>query len=580
MPVSFIDTIQSSDLPTTKIMVNGDELPRNYHVVNIVVTKEVNRIPTATIILRDGDPATRDFELSNQALFVPGNEIVIQAGYHSQEEVIFKGLVIKHRLKVRPAQSYLIVECKDQAVKMTIGRKSRYFHEIKDSDIAEEIISQYGFNKEIEHTTVNHPQAVQYDVSDWDFLVTRIQGNGRICVVDDGKLFIKKPNVEQEPVETVTYGTTLLELDAEIDARAQFKTITSYGWDSSEQALLESEADLSTHVLNGNFSKDELANTIGLDNLQLKNGRGENSSLREWVNANALFSQFAKVRGRATFQGIPTVKPDRVLKLEGVGERFNGNAYISGCRHEITEGNWTVDAQLGINPKWFTETFDVNPIPASGITSAVNGLQVGIVTQLADDPDGENRIRVKLPMVDPQGEGTWARVATLDAGVSRGSFFYPEIGDEVIVGFLNDSPDEPIILGMLNSSAKPAPLTATDDNHEKGFVTRSSMKLIFNDDEVSVTIETPNGNRVILSDADGGIKLEDENGNLIRMDSNGIALESASKLIAKASSDLQVESGSSMGLKGGSQLKAEGSAGVELTSTAVTTIKGSIVKIN
>ena len=37
-----------------------------------------------------------------------------------------------------------------------------------------------------------------------------------------------------------------------------------------------------------------------------------------------------------------------------------------------------------------------------------------------------------------------------DAGENRGSFWRPEIGDEVVLGFLNSDPRDAIILGMLN----------------------------------------------------------------------------------------------------------------------------------
>ena len=60
------------------------------------MNKIVNRIPTAQLLLIDGDAPKRDFELSNTDLLVPGAEIEINAGYHSDEETIFKGVVIKH----------------------------------------------------------------------------------------------------------------------------------------------------------------------------------------------------------------------------------------------------------------------------------------------------------------------------------------------------------------------------------------------------------------------------------------------------------------------------------------------------
>jgi Rhs element Vgr protein len=577
----IINTSRSADLVTHKILVDGEELSKSFQVMNMVIEKEINRIPTARIVLLDGDAASQEFKLSNEELFIPGKEVEIKAGYHSDEETIFKGLVIKHNLKIRSSQSYLIVECKDKAVKLTIGRKNKYFYESTDSDIIEEIIGSYGLEKEVESTNVTHRELVQYNVSDWDFCVTRAQANGKVLIVNDGKITVKKPDFEQEAVETVSFGATLLEFDAEMDARNQFQKVSSYSWNAAGQEVLEIEANDPAVNLNGNISAGDLASVINLENLQLKNGGATpDVELQEWADAKILFNQLAKTRGRIKFQGIPEVKPDTIIQLEGVGDRFSGRVYISAVRHQVAEGNWTTDAEFGTNPKWFTETFDINDQPAAGLMAAVNGLQVGIVTQLENDPDGEDRILVRLPIVDNSVDGIWARVATLDAGENRGSFFRPEIEDEVIVGFINGNPNDAIVLGMMNSSAKPAPIAATDDNHEKGFVTRSKMKFIFNDDEVSMTLETPNGNKMVISDADGGIKLEDENGNFIQMDSNGITIESASEINYKASNDMKMESSTNLELKAGAQFKAEGSAGAEVSTSANAVIKGSIVQIN
>jgi uncharacterized protein involved in type VI secretion and phage assembly len=48
------------------------------------------------------------------------------------------------------------------------------------------------------------------------------------------------------------------------------------------------------------------------------------------------------------------------------------------------------------------------------------------VTKLEADPDGEDRIQVRLPILDAQADGIWARVSSLDAGENRGFFFRPE----------------------------------------------------------------------------------------------------------------------------------------------------------
>lgn len=147
------------------------------------------------------------------------------------------------------------------------------------------------------------------------------------------------------------------------------------------------------------------------------------------------------------------------------------------------------------------------------------------------------------------------------------------------MGFINDNPNDAIVLGMMNSSAKPAPITASDDNHEKGFVTRSEMKLMFNDDKKSIIIETPAGKKVTIDEDAGVITVEDENSNKINLDSSGIQVESAGNIDIKASGDLNIE-GTNINVKASAQLKAEGGAGAEVSSGAVTTIKGSLVQIN
>lgn len=579
-PSRTIQTSRSADLVTFKIRIDGTELPATVQVMNISVEKEINRIPTAKIIFADGDPASQDFALSSGDQLIPGKEIEIDAGYHSDDETIFKGIIIKHSLKIRAGHSLLIVECKDKAVKLTAGRKSKYFADSKDSDVLEEIIGAYGIDADIETTEFQHQKLVQYDCTDWDFLVTRAQANGKIVAVDDGKITVKAPDTAQPELETIAFGATLLDFDAEIDARNQFSKVSSYTWDHASQELVEAEASAPSLSLAGNITPDDLASVIGLENLELKyGGTVAEQSVKDWANAKALFNQLSSVRGRAKFQGIPACKPNTTLKLEGVGNRFNGKVYVSAVRYEITEGQWTIDAQFGINPMWFAETNTIGNLPAAGLFGAVHGLQIGLVTQLESDPDGEDRIKIKCPMIDKDSEGIWARIASLDAGEKRGAFFRPEIGDEVIVGFINDNPNDAVVLGMLNSSAKPAPIQAKDDNHEKGFVTRSEIKFIFNDEKKSAVLETPGGKKITVDDDAKVVKIEDENSNVITMNSDGIKLESGKDIILKASGDVKLE-GTNLEMKAQASFKAEGSASAEVKASGTLTLKGAMVQIN
>jgi Rhs element Vgr protein len=452
---------------------------------------------------------------------------------------------------------------------------------MKDSDIIAQIAGNYtGLLVDVEATAATHKKVIQYDCTDWDFIVSRAEANGKFCFADDGQLTVKSPDISQSAVLTLTYGATILELDAEIDARHQLSRVSSKSWSHSDQEMIEAEASNPQLDLIGNISSDDLAEVIGLDDFVLSHGGNvEEPELQAWANALMLKRQLAKVRGRVKCKGVHTIKPGLMIELDGVGERYSGKAYVSGVQHSISGGDWQLDIQFGCDPDWFTEKYNIEKKPASGLLAAVQGLHIAKVLQLAGDPEGEDRIKIYLPVIDSGQEGLWARIASLDAGDNRGSFFRPEIDDEVIVGFINDDPRDVIVLGMLNSSRKPAPLSGSDDNHEKGFVTRSGIKMIFNDDQKSFTLDTPGGKRILVDDSAGEIQLQDENKNKIVMNSTGISIESTGKIELMAGQGL-VLGAANLELKAQAGMTLEGGATAELKAGGVLIIQGSLVQIN
>ncbi len=577
----IVPTPASSDLSTFKVLTDDQEITGEYHVMSIVVTRAVNRIPFARLTLLDGDVAAEDFAISNSEDFVPGKTVEILAGYHSDEETIFRGVVTRHAIKARNKKpSLLEIECRDAAAKMTIARKCAYFSDATDSEIIEEIISEYGLEPDVETTEVQHKEMVKYNAVDWDFILSRAEANGLLVMVDDGKVSVKPPDTSQEPVLDLVYGSTMMEFEAEMDARNQLPPVKAKSWDFGEQDVLEEESESPSFQEHGNISGEDLSGVMELEDYPVRHtGRRPDAELKALADSYLARSRLSKIVGRLKCQGFAGVKPGALVNLNGVGDRFNGAAFVTSVRHVIGGGNWETDIQFGLSEELFARAGERTAPAAGGLLPAVSGLQIGIATQIGEDPDGEDRVLVRMPAVDPEAEGTWCRMASLDAGENRGAFFRPEIGDEVVLGFLNDDPRDPVILGMLNSSAKPAPIAASDDNHEKGFVTRGELKFIFNDDLKSITVETPNGNKAVLSDDEGGILFEDESGNKIQMSADGIVIESASDIQIKATGDVKIE-GVNVKATADAEFKAEGSAGAEVSTGAVAVLKGSLVKIN
>ncbi|MEE9905197.1 MAG: type VI secretion system tip protein VgrG [Chlorobium sp.] len=575
---STIPTPATPDVCTVAVLIDGTELPGTLHILSVSVTRELNRIPSAVLHFKDGEAAKGTFEASNATHFVPGKKIEVQLGYRSQNSTVFRGIIIRHSIRVRKGSGLLVVECRHEAVRMTSGLNSRYFIDRKDSDIMEELLDLYGLQKKVQSTAPDLKEVVQYESSDWDFLVCRAEANGRVVIAGDDKVVIGPPDTESEPVVKVSYGSTILELDAEIDARWQSSGIRTMSWSPADQDLAETDAAEPATMDNGNILPSELSVVTDEQVHTLRHGgRLAQPELQAWADARLLRERLARIRGRVRFQGFAEVTPGRVIEVTGIGERFEGRLYVSGVRQSVSGGNWETDVQFGIDPRLFAETYNLRPLPASGLLPGVGGLQIGIVTLLEGDPEGEERIKVRLPLISNSEEGIWTRLATLDAGKERGTFFRPEIGDEVVVGFLGDDPRHPVVLGMCHSSSMPSPEAAADDNHLKGYMSREKMKLTFDDKKKIIHIETPGGNKLSLTEEKKGILIEDQNGNRISLDDSGITIESVKDLMLKATKDIKAE-GMNIELKAQTGFKAEGSASAEV-SGANTTIKGSAATV-
>jgi Rhs element Vgr protein len=587
----LIPNPSTHDVVSFSIRIDGTALDATYQVMSISIMKEINRIPVARIIVRDGDAAERKFELSNTDTFIPGKSIVISLGFDGTNSQAFKGIITRQSVRVKEnGNTEMSVECRDEAVKMTLGRHSRYFQSKKDSELFDQLISGYpGLSSDLKTTSLQHKQIVQHHISDWDFMLLRAEANGMLVIVQDGKIKIAPPDTSTSPVVQVTFGFSILEFEAEMDARDQWQKVSASSWDYTGQQLFNADTTEAANFKQpGNLPGSDLATAVSPASYEMHHsGLLLEQELQDWVNGLMLRSRLSKTRGRARVTGFSGINPGDMMKLDGVGDRYNGNTFVTAVRQDVTAGSWDTQVQFGLDPARYAETFsNINDQQSAGLIGSVHGLQIGVVVKLENDPDGEFRIQVKVPVIDNNADGLWTRVASLDAGDNRGAFFMPEIGDEVIVGFINDDPRHAVMLGMLHSSTKAAPITPQDVNNEKGFTTRSKMRVHFNDKTNTITIDTPAGNSVQLDEQGTKVEIIDQNSNKITMDSSGITVNSPLSVTIKAGTDLSISAGASLSISATNvTVKADASLDVEgalakVAAQGIMEITGSIVKIN
>lgn len=590
--------INSSDVVKLSIFSDGAQINETIQIESVSVTNAINKIPYARIEMLDGDMPNKDFPISSGDDFKPGKEIKINAGYGDSEDTIFQGIVVKHSIKISgDNNSRLVLECRDKAVAMTIGRHNANYIDKKDSEIISDLISNYtGLSSDVDATTTQYKELVQYYCSDWDFMLSRAEVNGLLICVEDAKLSVKAPQVSGEAELKLTYGDDVIELHADIDARTQFAEVNTASWDPGEQAVVEEQVGPQTLNKQGDLTAKDLAAVVDLKSFRLQTpGVIEKTALKDWAAGQQLKAGLARIRGRMKFQGSAKARTGTLIALEGVGDRFNGEVFVSSVNHQINAGKWISEVDFGMSPDWFADQRDLVAPPASGFLPGVEGLQIGVVMKLDEDPDGQNRVQVSVPILQAQTEGVWARLANFYASNSFGAFFIPEIGDEVILGYLNNDPSNPVVLGSLYSSKQVPPYELTADNFTKAIVTKSQLKIEFDDDKKITTITTPGDNKLVFSDDDKSILMQDQNGNKVELSADGIVLDSPKDIKISAKGKIGIDAVGEIAISSKADVKVEGlnvshtanvgftakgSATAELSASGQTTVKGAMVMIN
>lgn len=574
--------------PTFTVLINGVDVTAKYGVVSLMINRRVNRVPVAEVVLYDGDAARGEFPLSDKVDFIPGKEVTIKGGYKKDEKIIFQGIIIKHSIKAPlNAPSTLMLELRDKSVKMTINRKNKYYNDKLDSQIISSITGDNGVKGKVDPTKVLYEEMVQYYCTDWDFVVSRAEANGMLVIADDGKVNVQAPLfVPKGDSLVLKYGDNIVDFEAEMDARQDYNNVKAVKWDYSKQEVVEKKATPPVITEEGNITGAEESKVLGVEDFLLQHaGKLEDQELTAWASSKLLRSRMAKIKGRVRIYGVNNVKPGDVVTLQGVGKRFNGIAYVSGVLHSFSiNSTWYTDILFGFAQEWFYEQYDnINDAPSAGLLPAMNGLVTGIVTDIVDQKGGEFRVRVRIPLIDKGEKGVWARIVSADAGKDRGILIRPERDDEVILGFVNDDPRDPVILGMLYSKKNkvPSDLTPDKDNKMKGWITKSKIKFLIDDKKKIVKIETPGKNTIIIDDDKKSITLQDQNKNKIVMDDKGVLIDTPKDFVVKAKGKITLEATKDLSASSKSgKAVIKGTSSAELSASGTTTVKGSLLKLN
>lgn len=177
---------------------------------------------------------------------------------------------------------------------------------------------------------------------------------------------------------------------------------------------------------------------------------------------------------------------------------------------------------------------------AEGWGGLFHGVHPALVVDIKD-PDSQGRVKIRLPWSPDSGGATcelWARVATLMGGNNRGTWFIPDVDDEVLVAFEAGDARRPYVLGGLWNGQDKAPesMDGGGNNYRKVIRSRNGVKVTLDDQDgqEKLVLETPGGQKVTLKDGPGAVEIVDGNGNSVKLETAGITINASAKVTVQA----------------------------------------------
>lgn len=551
--------IQNDDVLNFEFKVGSNSEGLESLLKEASVNFELNKIPTAKFTFVASNTEVNKKENLASDKLKENEKITFNIFVNKEKKTLFEG-IIKAVEKVQGDDAISIkIECKDAALALTMPIKISETNDkgfgdkltdlVKSPLTIEKGLSDICGSEKITHNSSTVP---------WDYILSYLDSIGVMLVVKNSKLsgldVSKEAAAEKYSAEN---GINVFSFSGKVDESKKIKSVSVEVWDPSKQDFKKSDDSQPTSDKNTSERVIRLNDSIYSE-----------ATIKRIVKATLKKSELRIITGKVqTFGNIEAGIGDFIICNKVNDAIDNKKLLISAELHTIENGSWRTEYSFGLQSEQnFADNANkqtANPQAQIGLTNLVSGLQIGVVLQIEEDPKKEFRIKVRIPTLAEKGSGVWARLATMNASKEMGSFFIPNVNDEVILGCLGNNPDTPVILGGLYSSAIKAPFEIKKENYIKAFVTKEGTKIILDDEKKVIELSTKKGNKILITDDKNGIILEDENKNKIVMNKDGISIESCKDLIFKAKGDIKIDSVNN---------KTKASGNMEL--------KGSMIKLN
>lgn len=587
-----------------QVEFNGSAMPADLEPLLASAHVETSQRLPDMFALRFRDPER--IVLSKSGAKVGGRiAIKVSSSTLSSPVTLIEAEITALELEFDIGGTFTLIRGYDAAHRLFRERRTISYVQMTASDIATKVAKRAGLKVDkVDSTSTVFPFVSQAGQSDWEILSQLARDTGSDLTVRNGAFSFCAPAGSGSAI-SLRFGDQLLRFRSVLTSAQQVKDVEVRGWDVTEKKPLVANAPAQTSSIETSVKPSDMAAAFG-DPTYVSTDvpYRTQSEVDEAAKALAdeMASSFAEFEGVA--KGDPTLKAGGKVKLEDLGEPFDGTYTITSARHRFdpVSGYTTTITVTGKQDR------SLLGLASGGARSRRTPPGV-VIAQVTDvkDPDKLGRVTLKFPWLDDQYVSGWARVVYPGAGKNRGWVVPPEVGDEVLVGFELQDFDRPVVFGGLYNGIDKVPTTGPNEliDGNSGAINRRSLisrtgqridlldeagkkqgiSLATDDDKFLINIDKTN--TTITIKADGKVLIEGAQGITLDAKTSELTMKASSiKMDATQGVQLnggggavQVKSNASVAVEGLS-VSVKGQTTAELKGGAMTTISGAMVKIN
>lgn len=571
------------------VKINGKDLDNKFPINYIEVNNLINNIPYCIIKLYEFTNVDTEFLINNADLKI-GADVEIEYDDNGKN-TIFKGIIVNKNFLLDSdiEESYIVLKCYHKFFNMTLTTKCNYFLDKTDKEVVEDILSKYDYASTLGTMTLKRDFLYQNNISDWDFINNIARHYGYIVDIDKDKLIIDKPKKDKSS-QKINLGENVININLTLDGESQIEGYEGKYWDIKEQKCANVESSNNSNENSfGNVNSSELLKNSGKQKCNIINDSFTESEYKTYLDGFVELNRYSKIHGNITILGNKDIKQNETIEITNFSDVFNGSAYINKVQHiyKNEDSGWITKIYVGLKKQ------DVYNIKDNFNIGNIIGLKYGVVLKIDGDPENNFRVFVNIPTINKSEEGVWCRLSSIYASKECGITFFPEKGDEVILGFIDNNPKEPIIVGNVYNGKNKSSVTVDAENNIKSIKTKSGMEINFNEKDKILKINTSEKKSITISDKDESLELLNDSGKIViskdsievktskdvKIEGNNITLTAQGTIKLKGTNEVNLD-GNNLKINGGIGVNIKGGTNTKIESSGITEIKGTMVKIN